>query len=193
MPHVMVQLWEGRTVEQKRRLAKAMTDAMVEHADATADGLHVAILEFPRDSWARGGVLGIDRTDLVEPEDRPPRVFGVGHLLLQVSDLAAAEQFYLGFLGLTVRKREPFRDGRPLIVTEEGVGLTDGRPAGEGPLEHVALRGRRIAALAERAREAGVPIVRGPEPSAYGISLYLADPDGNVVEVFGDEAPAERG
>src|SRR5438093_970952 len=30
-------------------------------------------------------------------------------------------------------------------------------------------------------------IVRGPEPSAYGTSLYLTDPDGNQIEVFEQE------
>lgn len=116
-----------------------------------------------------------------------PRAVGLGHLLLQVSDLAAAESFYLGLLGLTVRKREEFRDGRPLVVTNEGLGLTNGRPDGQGALEHLAFQGRGIAALAGRAAAAGVEIVRGPEPSSYGTSLYLADPDGNVVEVFGEE------
>lgn len=191
MPHVMVQIWEGRTVEQKRRLVRAMTDAMVEHVDATADGLHVAIAEFPRESWGRAGVLGVDRTDLVAPADREPTVFGVGHLLLQVSDLAAAEAFYLGLLGFTVRKREAFRDGRPLVVTHEGLGLTDGRPDGAGPLEHVAFRARGLRRIADRAREAGVPILQGPERSSYGISLYLSDPDGNKVELYGDVALAE--
>jgi phenylpyruvate tautomerase PptA (4-oxalocrotonate tautomerase family)/catechol 2,3-dioxygenase-like lactoylglutathione lyase family enzyme len=192
VPHVLVEIWEGRTVGQKRRLAKAITDAMVEHADANADGLHVAIAEFSPESWARAGVLGSDRTDLVAPADRPPCVFGLGHLLLQVSDLEAAEGFYLGFLGLTVRKRERFRDGRPLVVTHEGLGLTDGRPEGQGPLEHFALRGRSIEQLAARARERGVPIVRGPERSGYGLSLYLADPDGNTVELYGDAARLEE-
>jgi nicotinamidase-related amidase/catechol 2,3-dioxygenase-like lactoylglutathione lyase family enzyme len=116
-----------------------------------------------------------------------PRALGLGHLLLQVVDLEASETFYLGLLGLTVRKREGFRDGRPLTVTNEGLGLTSGRPPGRGPLEHLAFRGRGIRALAERAGQAGVEIVRGPEPSAYGLSLYLADPDGNVVEVFAEE------
>lgn len=117
-----------------------------------------------------------------------PRAVGLGHLLLQVTDLDAAETFYLDFLGLTVRKREEFRDGRPLVVTNEGLGLTNGRPEGVGPLEHLAFRGSGIAALAERAAANGVEIVRGPEPSGYGLSLYLADPDGNVVEVFEEEA-----
>ena len=116
-----------------------------------------------------------------------PRALGLGHLLLQTTDLDAAEAFYLDLLGLTVRKREAFRDGRPLTLTNEGLGLTNGRPPGDGPLEHVAFRARDVSGLAERARSAGVTVVRGPEPSSYGISLYLLDPDGNQIEVFGEE------
>jgi 4-oxalocrotonate tautomerase len=56
-------MWTGRTPAQKRALCKAITDAMVEHADARPDGLHVIIHEISRENWARGGVLGIDRTD----------------------------------------------------------------------------------------------------------------------------------
>jgi catechol-2,3-dioxygenase len=65
--------------------------------------------------------------------------------------------------------------------------LTSGRPEGAGPLEHVAFRGSGIADLARHAAAQGVEIVRGPEPSGYGLSLYLADPDGNVVEIFAEE------
>ena len=63
MPVVTVQLWEGRTVEQKRKLVRAITDAMVEHADARPDALHVILQEIPRENWGRAGVLGVDRTD----------------------------------------------------------------------------------------------------------------------------------
>jgi 4-oxalocrotonate tautomerase len=63
MPVVTVQLWEGRTIEQKRKLVRAITDAMVEHAGARPDGLHVILQEIPRENWARAGVLGVDRTD----------------------------------------------------------------------------------------------------------------------------------
>jgi 4-oxalocrotonate tautomerase len=41
MPFVVVEMWEGRTVEQKRRLVRAITDAMVEHAGCRPDHLHV--------------------------------------------------------------------------------------------------------------------------------------------------------
>lgn len=64
MPVVTVQLFEGRTLEQKRRLVKAITDALVEHADARPDALHVVLQEIPKDNWGRAGVLGSDRSDL---------------------------------------------------------------------------------------------------------------------------------
>lgn len=61
MPFVVVHMWEGRTTDEKRALTKAITDAMVEHAHASPDALHVVIQEYTKDNWARGGVLGIDR------------------------------------------------------------------------------------------------------------------------------------
>jgi len=64
MPVVTVELWEGRTLDQKRRLVQAITDAMIEHADARPDALHVILHEIPRENWARAGVLGVDRTDV---------------------------------------------------------------------------------------------------------------------------------
>lgn len=61
MPVVTVQMWPGRTVDQKRKLCQAITDAMIEHADVKPDGLHVIIHEVSLDNWARAGVLGVDR------------------------------------------------------------------------------------------------------------------------------------
>jgi len=63
MPFVIVEFWEGRTVDQKRKLVKAITDAMVEHAGAKPDALHVVLQEIPRENWAKAGVLGVDRED----------------------------------------------------------------------------------------------------------------------------------
>lgn len=60
MPVVTVEMWPGRTVEQKRKLTKAITDAMIAHADARPDHLHVIIHDVPLENWARAGVLGID-------------------------------------------------------------------------------------------------------------------------------------
>jgi 4-oxalocrotonate tautomerase len=63
MPVVTVQMWSGRSTEQKRRLVRAITDAMVEHAKCKPDHLHVIIQDVPKDSWGRAGTLGIDEKE----------------------------------------------------------------------------------------------------------------------------------
>jgi 4-oxalocrotonate tautomerase len=65
MPVVIVEMWEGRTVEQKRNLVKALTQAMVEHAGSNPAHLHVIIHETPRESWGRDGTLA---TELEAPQ-----------------------------------------------------------------------------------------------------------------------------
>jgi 4-oxalocrotonate tautomerase family enzyme len=180
MPVVTVQLYEGRSLDQKRRLAGAITKAMVEHAGADPSGLHVVLQEIPPENWARAGVLGIDR----EPHDdiSVTSVSGLHHLLLQVSDIARAEAFYLDGLGFTVRKRETFGDGGPLIVTDQGLGLTEGGPEPPGPVEHIAFRVKGVEDFKDIVETAGGEIVKGPGPGPYGLSLYFLDPDGNKIE-----------
>lgn len=64
MPVVTVQMWEGRTSEQKRNLMRALTEAMVEHAGARREGLHIVLQEIPKENWGSVSTLGkADRTD----------------------------------------------------------------------------------------------------------------------------------
>lgn len=63
MPFVIVEMWKGRTVEQKRKLVRAITDAMITHAGCKPDHLHVVIHDIEKDSWGRAGVLGIDEEE----------------------------------------------------------------------------------------------------------------------------------
>lgn len=113
---------------------------------------------------------------------------GIHHLLLQTSDLDRAERFYLGFLGFGVRKREQFHDGRPLTVTQEGLGLTSGATGEAGSVvEHIAFRAGDIRGIAERAAAQGIEVLRDPGPGPYGLTVYLADPDGNKIELFSEE------
>lgn len=70
MPVVIVELWEGRTVDQKRRLVRAITDAMVDCAGSTPEHLHVIIHDVPKESWGRNGVLA---TDLPKSEGKDKR------------------------------------------------------------------------------------------------------------------------
>lgn len=180
MPVVTVQLWEGRSVHQKRALVAAITNAMVEHVDADPSGLHVILQEVSPSNWGRAGVLGIDR--VTSPPRAESRPVGLHHLLLQVRDLIAAETFYVDGLGFVVKKRDVFADGRPLTVTEQGLGLVEGRSDGDGPIEHFAFRVKNVEAYAERVTSAGGTIVKGPSPGPYGTSLYFLDADGNKVE-----------
>jgi len=60
VPFVIVEFWEGRTVDQKRDLVKAITEAMVTHAACKPEHLHVVIHESSKDNWGRGGVLAVD-------------------------------------------------------------------------------------------------------------------------------------
>ncbi|NOZ76675.1 MAG: 4-oxalocrotonate tautomerase [Euryarchaeota archaeon] len=60
MPVVTVEMWEGRTREQKAALAKAITDAVVDIAKTTPDQVHVVFYDVARSDWAIGGKLADD-------------------------------------------------------------------------------------------------------------------------------------
>jgi len=60
MPVIIVEMWEGRSADQKRRLVKAFTDAMVGIAGSKSDHLHVIFHDVPKESWGRAGVLAPD-------------------------------------------------------------------------------------------------------------------------------------
>jgi len=52
---------QGRTADQKRKIAQRITDTMVEEAGARRDAVVVAFLEVPKESYASGGVLMADK------------------------------------------------------------------------------------------------------------------------------------
>jgi 4-oxalocrotonate tautomerase len=61
MPLVQVTMLQGRTVDQKRKLAQRITDAMVEEAAARREAVVVTFVEVPKESYASGGVLMVDK------------------------------------------------------------------------------------------------------------------------------------
>jgi 4-oxalocrotonate tautomerase len=61
MPLVQVTMLEGRTTDQKRKLAQRITDAMVEEAGARREAIVVAFHEVSKESYASGGVLMADK------------------------------------------------------------------------------------------------------------------------------------
>lgn len=60
MPIVRVEMWTGRTVAQKKELARVITDAMVNIAHTTADATIVVFEDIDRENWAQGGTLASD-------------------------------------------------------------------------------------------------------------------------------------
>jgi 4-oxalocrotonate tautomerase len=61
MPLVIVKMLEGRSVEQKRLLARDITAAVVKNAGTTENQVDVIIEDYPRENWAKGGVLYSDK------------------------------------------------------------------------------------------------------------------------------------
>ena len=61
MPLVQITMLEGRTTEQKRKVAQRITDALVEEAGARRDAVVVAFHEVSKESYASGGVLMSDK------------------------------------------------------------------------------------------------------------------------------------
>jgi 4-oxalocrotonate tautomerase len=61
MPTLRVELFEGRTVEQKRALAGELTEACVRVLGGSGDGIDVVFHDIRRDDWATGGVLWSER------------------------------------------------------------------------------------------------------------------------------------
>jgi 4-oxalocrotonate tautomerase len=61
MPLIQVTMLQGRTVDQKRKIAQRITDAMVEEAGARREAIVVTFLEVSKESYASGGELMADK------------------------------------------------------------------------------------------------------------------------------------
>jgi 4-oxalocrotonate tautomerase len=61
MPMVQITMLTGRTIDQKRKLAKRITDALVEEAGARRESIIVAFHEVTKESYGSGGVLIADK------------------------------------------------------------------------------------------------------------------------------------
>jgi 4-oxalocrotonate tautomerase len=58
---VQITMLQGRTAEQKRKVAKRITDALVEEAGARREGILVVFHEVSKESYASGGELMADK------------------------------------------------------------------------------------------------------------------------------------
>jgi 4-oxalocrotonate tautomerase len=70
VPYVKIELLEGRTTEQKAAVAKAVTEALVNHANSKPEAVEIVFVDVKRENWASGGKL------LLEPAKAAPTKTG---------------------------------------------------------------------------------------------------------------------
>lgn len=134
------------------------------------------------------------------------RILGIDHLVLRTADVAALVRFYVDVLGCGVEREQP---DFGLTQLRAGSGLIDlvsldgplGRAGGAGPgaegrnLDHFCLRIDPFDADALRAHLAAHGVAASAVEQRYGAegkgpSLYVKDPDGNVIELKGPAGAA---
>lgn len=134
------------------------------------------------------------------PAPIDPRV-DIGHVHLKVASVDRALAFYCGVLGFELTQRY---GPQAAFVSAGGyhhhIGLNswesaDGHPPAPGTtgLYHVAIRYPDRKTLADALRrliEAGIPL-QGASDHGVSEALYLADPDGNGLELYRDRPRAE--
>jgi catechol 2,3-dioxygenase-like lactoylglutathione lyase family enzyme len=134
------------------------------------------------------------------------RLVAIDHLVLRVVDVERMLHFYRDALGCTVERR---RDDIGLVQLRAGSALIDlvptngrlGRMGGAPPgkegrnLDHFCLRVDPFDESAIRDRLARNGFGAGPVEQRYGAegegpSVYVTDPEGNVVELKGPPSGA---
>ena len=133
------------------------------------------------------------------------RVEGIDHVVLRVGDVERSLRFYCGVLGCSVERQSEalglyqLRAGRSLIdlvAVDSPLGKAGGPPPGPGRnVDHVALRLESFDGPALRAHLTEHGVEPGDVGQRYGAegmgpSLYVRDPDGNVVELKGPPSAA---
>ncbi len=61
MPIIRVEMFAGRTEQQKRALVRELTDAFVNAAGGTPESVNVVITDIDKSDWGSGGELCSDK------------------------------------------------------------------------------------------------------------------------------------
>src|SRR5207302_3630826 len=110
------------------------------------------------------------------------------HMLLKVSDLDRSQRFYVDLLGFKVRPAKPLADGRPFVPFTQGIALTSGGPSASPQIDHIAFKANDVRAISVRLKKAGVKFDRELHDGIYGLTIYVDDPDANMIELYQEGA-----
>ena len=130
-----------------------------------------------------------------------PARTSIGHTHLKVADLDRALAFWQGVLGFELQQR---MGDQAAFLSAGGyhhhIGLNTWESAGGSPpprgstgLYHVAIlypTRRDLAVAVKRVLQAEIPL-QGASDHGVSEAIYLADPDGNGVELYWDRPNAE--
>ncbi|HEY8155995.1 MAG TPA: VOC family protein [Myxococcota bacterium] len=136
---------------------------------------------------------------------RPIEIRGLDHVVLRISDLTRSLRFYVELLGCQEERRS---DALGLVQLRAGSSLIDlvtvssplGKLGGPGPgdgarnVDHIALQLEHFDEPRIREQLAAFGVEAGDVAQRYGAlgmgpSMYVRDPDGNVVELKGPPGP----
>lgn len=132
----------------------------------------------------------------------PIETIGLRHLALRVHSVSIAKRFYCDIFGMTPvwepdEKTAYLSSGSDNLALHELPGDTPPTtPDPTQPLDHLGfllLTPEQVYAAAEAVRERGEKILQQPREHRDGShSFYMADPDGNVVQVLFEPTVAAR-
>jgi catechol 2,3-dioxygenase-like lactoylglutathione lyase family enzyme len=117
-------------------------------------------------------------------------VRGIGIIAIHVSDLDRSVSFYRKMLGF-VEGEQMLEPGVTLTAGDLSIYLVPGSPAVErvplsGPELSLCMVARGVRECHRKLKDAGVKIVAEfEEASPYFSSFSFADPDGNLLEIWG--------
>lgn len=132
--------------------------------------------------------------------DRPLRIEGLDHVVLRCRDVEGTRAFYERVLGCVEERR---LEAIGLIQLRAGRSLIDIVPDGSSAPRDAANMDHLCVTIAPTAMEAvlhwlaenGVETIGEPMTRygarGYALSVYLRDPEGNVVELAMPEATAD--
>lgn len=111
------------------------------------------------------------------------------HVTLRSSDLDRCERFYCGLLGMRVGPRPAFAvPGRWFYLGDEAVlhvlpAQEHGDKVTRGTIDHFAMRATGLAELKKRLAAAGHAYDLKRQPTTGDWQMFMADPDGAIVEL----------